>query len=308
MIDYEVICSDADRPAWLAARQAGIGASDAPALLGLGYGSPMSVYASKIRPIDEILEEEGDAPEWFEWGHMLEPLIGGRLAKNLSAERGETLRYEPWGELLRSAKHPFMLSTPDGALVNEDGVHQKTAEIKARASQSDWDEGVPPDIDAQCQHIMSVTGDLEVELGVLFFGSRFRRATVQRNDEFIDTVLVPACTDMIERVNEKVPPPADGSPYTTAALKLLYPADTGERKMLEGHFVDLDVEREAIKARIKLEEARLEEVENEIRAEMGSATEGILPNGVTFTLKTTHRKGYTVEPTTFRALRRRQAK
>jgi hypothetical protein len=56
----------------------------------------------------------------------------------------------------------------------------------------------------------------------------------------------------------------------------------------------------------KVCEAEITKLENKFRAAIGDATFGVLPNGVTFSLKTTKKKGYTVviEPTEYRVLRK----
>ena len=61
-------------------------------------------------------------------------------------------------------------------------------------------------------------------------------------------------------------------------------------------------EREAIKAARADHDERLKVIEAEIKAKIGDAETAILP-GWRITHKTTHRKGYAVAPTTFRALR-----
>jgi putative phage-type endonuclease len=67
-----------NRQAWLEARQRGIGASDAAAVLGLsGYSSPYSVWYSKTSPI----EDRGDEDELIYWGRRLEPIIADEFWK-----------------------------------------------------------------------------------------------------------------------------------------------------------------------------------------------------------------------------------
>ena len=47
---------------------------------------------------------------------------------------------------------------------------------------------------------------------------------------------------------------------------------------------------------------------NQLRALLGDAERGVLPGGIAWTFKTVARKGYEVQPTSYRDLRRHQGK
>ena len=61
-------------------------------------------------------------------------------------------------------------------------------------------------------------------------------------------------------------------------------------------------ERAEIKARSKIDEARVKTIDAEVKAKMGDAEIATIA-GFTITNKTTHRSGFEVKPTSFRALR-----
>ena len=63
-----------------------------------------------------------------------------------------------------------------------------------------------------------------------------------------------------------------------------------------------------MKTQIKFLETRKAELENLFRAEMKEATEGVLPNEVVYTLKTTRKESHFVEGSTYRTLRRAKSK
>lgn len=88
-------------------------------------------------------------------------------------------------------------------------------------------------------------------------------------------------------------------------LAALYPQETPAKTIdLTGdnHLPVLLAEREEIKARIRVDEARCKEIETEVKFKMGDAEIATL-DGFAITFRTQHRKGYEVKPTSFRALR-----
>lgn len=293
---YEVIGDSAQRDEWLERRRTGIGASDAPAILGLTpWASPTSVQADKWGLIEEPAEAEH-----IRWGRRLE----GAILAGLAEETG--LDLIPHGLLLRSTLEPFMLCTPDGEVTGETFL---PVECKNSMKPEEWQEGPPERVWVQAQHALFVTGAPKALVGALLLGNRLRWCWVERDDAFLRDVLIPAEREFWRLTEARDPAPPDASEATKRALdKYLYPEDTGETVALDGHFIDLDAERQELAAAKREAEGRLREIENEIRAAMKDASYGVLPNGVTYTLKTTHRAAYEVKATSFRALRRRKAK
>lgn len=291
---YEVVCDSADRAAWLEARRSGIGSSDAAAVLGVSpWGSPLSVYADKLG-----LSEDREATEAMRWGNILEPLIAQEFAK----ETGRQVQMA--GKLIRSTDRPWQLATLDAEqqAIGRDGVG--ALEIKATGFRAgDWTDGVPAHVYAQFQHQLSVSGYRWGSVAVLMFGCRLLWADVERDDDFIAR-MVEAESDFWRRFEAGEPPPPDGTDASAAALRLLYPHDDGSTVELPGELIGLDAEREALKAEMKTAEARLAEIDAQIKGAIGSATVGVLLNGVRFTHKLQKRGAYTVQPTEFRVLRR----
>ena len=92
-------------------------------------------------------------------------------------------------------------------------------------------------------------------------------------------------------------------------LRALYPQETpGLVVNLPGEATEWDTQRLRALAELKTWEASKDEAENKIRAALGEAEVGVLPNGVQFTYKASERKGYVVQPTIVRTLRRKEAK
>lgn len=287
-----VLCDTSDRIQWLKARTQGIGASEAPAVLGLSpYASALSVYQSKILP-----DESNEESEILKWGNILEPVILEELGKELDC------RVSRRGILLRSKEWPWMLCTLDGIAHMDElvPVEAKSTYYKAR----EWEiDGVPEYVEVQQQQQMAVTGASRSIAVVLLRGNALRWKEVARNEAFIQESLVPAgkkLWDLI--VRGESPPPADNSKATADALKRLYPKDNGEAVALTGPLVEAHEKRVDLKLEEKRVKDDLQAVDNQIKAAIGKATFGELPDGSRYNYRVRERNGFTVAPTTFRQL------
>lgn len=297
---FEVLCPSSAREPWLAARKLGIGSSDAPGILGLSpFASPLSVYVDKLG-----LSEDREQSEAMKWGSILEPLI----VQEFSAETGR--KAERTGELLRSREHPFQLATLD-AVQHEPANSRGPGVLEVKATgwrAGDWTEGVPEHVFAQVQHQLCVTGWDWASVAVLIGGCKLLWADVTRDEHFIDEVLLPAETEFWRRVEAREPVDADASEATTRALKALFPRDSGAVIALPGELIDADAERARLQAQGKEIEEKLAGISNRIKLAIGEASVGILANGITYSYRAQQRAGYTVGPTEFRVLRRKESK
>lgn len=294
---YEVIGEsdwvNANREAWLELRRESIGGSDAPSILGLSsYASPSSVQVDKWG----LGEEQPDA-EVMKWGRRMEPVI----IQGLAEEIGVPIKSD--GRLLRSRKHPFMTCTPDGLC--DDGIW---AQIKNTMLAADWADEVPKRVWVQVQHEMAVTDAPECIAAALLFGNRLVWQRVPRDDDFIQTQLIPVEQNFWEMTEAREPVPPDGSEATKRALLALFPHDTGEEITLDGSFVDAHDERLELKETIKTAKDRLAELDNRFKFAMEDATFAALPNGVLYSLKSQTRKEHFVKESTFRVLRSKNPK
>lgn len=94
-----------DEAVWLRARQAGIGASEIAAVLGISpYASPFSLYWSKVHGWE--IEDTGD----MEAGRRMESAIADWAADRI--DPNENLVIEPAG-LYGSAERSWQIATPD---------------------------------------------------------------------------------------------------------------------------------------------------------------------------------------------------
>lgn len=296
MSTFNILHSGEHDEQWLEKRRvSGIGASESAVILGLSpWSSPFELYGQKIGLIDATEQTEA-----MKWGLILE----GPILKEFAKETGREVW--PWGELLQSKEHPFLIATPDGrqAAKNRDSlgvVQVKTSAYRA----ADWENGVPPHVYCQMQHEMAVTGHTWATAVVLLRGSKLLWSDVERDDKFINETLIPAVNDFWKRVVAQEPPPeVDGSEATKKALAAIYPQDNQETIELDGHFLDLHFERGQLAEHKRNVETSLREIDNKFRAAIGENTFAQLSNGARYSLKTQERKEYTVPAKSFRVLR-----
>jgi len=295
----------ANKAAWLKSRHKGIGASESAALFGCtNWGSPYSLWAEKTSPLK--MNDELDAVACVHWGKMHEQAIAKEFQNTTNLRVRNPGKYAiHWHE------NGYMFATLDRVI--DDYGYRAILECKfVRWKAHEWgdvpadrygdSDGIPLYYQVQLQHQMACTGHCAAYLAALIMGDDFRVYAVRRNDKFI-AELERRCAEFWKCIQDKTPPPVDGSQATTAALAEYFPTDDGERVMLADKFIDLDAAREEIlKEQKKLEEER-RDIENEIKAAMGSAAYGELPECV-YSLKTQTRPEHVVKASTFRVLRR----
>lgn len=302
-MDVNLIKYDS-REAWLSARDVSIGASESAALFGLapdGRESEYSLWAKKAG----LIEPDKIDAEWIHWGQALEPLIADRYA-----ERTGNILWTPPTPWCVAVHHrlPFLTATIDRWIVEAPGrTDRGDLEIKnVGAFNADWRDGgnteVPLYVQAQVQHQLAVTGFGWAVVAALIGGNKLETFEIERNDEFISELEAKA-EEFWGKVQRKEAPPVDGAAATTRALKRLHPDDSGATVDLDGEIAKWVAKRASAKDVEKAAKAEIDEAENHIKAAIGAATFGRLPDGITISLKTQERAGYVVDACKFRTLR-----
>jgi len=281
---FDVITNpQTDRLKWLQARHNGIGASEAPAVMGVGkWESPYTVWLKKMAPPPE----DDDPPnEAAEMGHWLEPVV----AAVFQARTGYRTILD--GSLLRSKKYPFMTCTLDAwSCVN--GVWVPN-EIKTTGAwlESDWEHGTPPFYMPQIRHQHVVVGPVERSFNAcLIGGQRFVWDEHFRNEQE-EALLIARARRFWSYVTDGEAPPIDGHRATEEALKAAHPI--GDKSMvveLDEAFIEAADEIDMLKGQAKSIEEKLRKAQNEVRAALGDAELGRLPNGSEFRYRTAHGK------------------
>ena len=182
--------------------------------------------------------------------------------------------------VFRSTQHKFMIGTPDAFIMDENRDGAGILEIKTAAQhmRDAWEEGPPPHYLAQVQQYMAVTGCRWGAIAVLFGGNHPGHVDIERDDEFIAR-MIEAEAEFWERLKNMDPPPADGSESTRRALEYLYPDDSGDTVHLPPEALEWTAEFEEHRDKAKYHSNMKRAAETKVRAQMGSAKIGVLPDG-----------------------------
>lgn len=291
--------SIATRQDWLTERASAIGASEMAALFGEGFETPMELYARKIGALPPI-----DETEAMEVGTLMQSTIATMLERRTSFHVVEA----PQTEFLRHPDYPFIGCTPDAYVFCEQrgrgiGEWKNVGHYNA----AEWKEGLPLRVQVQTQGQMAVTGCEWGVAAALLGGNKFVWRIVERDDKFI-AVLIRQCKEFWRRVVERDPPPADGDERTKRALFAMHPDDNGDTVALPAEvYESMADEIASLDAAISLAETRKTELQNKIRAALGDATYGVLPDGSGWSWKTQDRAAYEVQASKSRVLRRTKA-
>lgn len=286
------------RESWLAERRTLIGASDAASILGVGYQSPFAVWAEKTGAVEC---DDRDATEAMECGLALQPgilsLLRRRSGLDVIAEPDWSLR-----------RHPYLswLGCSLDAYVDDDEAGMGVVEAKnvGGYNASEWKDSEPPlrfNVQVQCQ--MAVTGATWAIVVGLIGGNRLVWHTVARDDTFIDR-MVRALGEFWALVESRTPPPVDGSEHTARVLARMFPRDDGSVVSLPDEAREWDSALVALKAQRSAIDKNVTLLENQIKAALGEASEGLLPDGGRYTYRAQTRKEYVCPESTFRVLRR----
>lgn len=292
---------DTERATWLAERRTGIGASEVAAVLGCH--PYMSAYT--LWHLKRGLIEEPEESEVMEWGKLLEPVIAEKYARATGRQLVDHGRHAA----RRSERWPFLLATLDREIAPIDDRGPGCLEIKTTGTwvEPKWKDEPPLHVQAQLQAQLAVTGFRWGSIAVLVGGQKYEHADFERNDDFI-ALLVERCAAFWALVESGEPPEVDGSESTGETLRRLYPQESGEVVELPPEADPWSVAYLEASEAEKRAKALKDEAKNHLLAAMGAASMGMTPGGFVWTLKTTERAGYSVAPTTYRALRRKKAK
>lgn len=292
------------REQWLLRRRGLLTASDCASVLGLsGFRGPLAVYLDKIG-LDPGMDET--RRRHLKYGRHVEWAIGewysdetGRPAVDLGFDEIQIHPDLPWlGATLdrETAGSPLQPAPIGGA----GPLELKTANLIAAKA---WREEPPLAYQVQLQIQMACTGAQWGSLCALIAGASIAWVDLLRDDAFLGAAL-PKLEAFWLRVQRRDQPEADDLPGTSEALKRAWPKGDGETVDLDHAAVELMNEREAAQAAIVEADKRKKLASNRLRALLGPATFGALPDGSFVALQDRQRGGYTVAPRSYRELRR----
>lgn len=258
----------------LSDRRAGIGGSDAAAILGISpFRTALEVWAEKRG----LVESRVDTPA-MEWGRRLEVAVREKY------QEATGRRVLP-GQREQHPLHEWMFATLDGVSVAP-GDERRVLECKtARAPDGRWADLYPGDEDRDCgdrvpdyyyaqvQHYLAVTGLERADVAVLFRAApEFRIYPILRNEEFIERLIAAEERFWRRYVLPGDPPEPGGSEQDARILAALHPTDTGEVIAGGAAEVALLESLRSARAAAATAERIATALENQVKARMGDAT------------------------------------
>jgi putative phage-type endonuclease len=303
----QLLPADDDRDEWLAARRAGVTASEIAMVLGVApksWGGPWVLYQRKTGALPEPEQTPAMA-----WGHIMEAPLEVMFATS----------HPEWaiteGGLWQNLERPWQMATPDRLLRERiwcDACDSGSAtapctcapfavlEFKANAVDEggkwgdEYSDEVPLHYYCQVQWQMDTLGLKDACIYVPPGGGPPREYWIPYDERDCITMRA-AAQDFLQRIENEDPPPVDHYPATTLALKAIHP-DIDDRE------AEIPAELAGM-YRLACEKASQWKVakelaENEIRDAIGPAKTATCDGEKVATRSKSSRKGYTVEPTT----------
>lgn len=290
-----VVDRDAERAEWLEWRREGIGATDIAGVAGISpWATPWSVWAEKTRRVP--LDRDTPTVEQ-DFGLRAEPMLApwfAELTGYLARRWQHRAHHRDW-RTARATLDALVYRTrrsaaPIGVL-----------ELKTTDRQPDWtDDTFPLHYLAQVQWQLEV---VDVDRAWLFalHGRRPAIYPVERSIDDGRWLLDLARRFWRDHVLTDTPPAADGHRATTEALQRM--------ARIDGDVVDLDLDEydlvrdvHAARAAVRAAEAALTEASNRLKARLGDGEIATVAGHVVATYARRHRRGYTVDPTSYRQL------
>lgn len=260
-----ILKSNASHEEWLRMRNTGIGGSDAASIMG--YNPRKSALQLWMEKTGQTEPEDLSNNERVYWGTVLEEPVARRFA----AETGKRIRRSG---TLRDDAHPYMIANPDRMLIGENAG----LEIKTTASYlgKNWEgDNIPDAYYFQCLHYMAVTGADRWYIAALIGGQEMTYKCIQRRDEEID-MLRKAEAAFWQHVEDKTPPPADGSESAARALAQMYRETKPEPMTLPEAAADLIQRIDDANEAAKEAKAKMQLAKNQLAEMMGPYEVGVI--------------------------------
>lgn len=301
----DTIPADPNDPAWIEARRSFIGASDAPAVLGISpWSTPLDVWASKLNIGDQFAGNLAT-----DMGHALEELIAQRWAKEHPGREISNPRLT-----IRHPHHPHIAASVDREVESDpDAGHLLECKYVGPTTAWQWKAGVPVYVQAQCQVQMAVTGAQRVHVAALIvdYAPEFRSWTIERDDASIDEIIGRLNQFWDEYVATEQRPDLDmrwDADRVKEQLERMYrpPVETNAVR-LPSELVDTVQDIRRTKALIRDLEKQCKAMENDVRVWMvdNEATDAFIDDNTkpAVTWRVIQRKGYEVAPCEYQQLK-----
>lgn len=268
-----------DRDEWLRARRQMIGGSDAPVIYGHGYADQSRYSLWQEKAFGIVHEHDESDLKRFERGNITEETA----IKIFTSETGIKVERYPFAIFRLEA---YIGVSLDGLTIDGEPVEAKAVGLH---QIREWDDGAPLEFQIQSQHQQLVVGAKRGWIVGFITPFDVRIHECPRNDKFL-AAHRENLAEFWRYVELREPPPIDGTEATRKALHRLFPQDQGTEIALPAEALTWDAERAAAKEAIKEAEGRLLVAENNLKACIGEATFGLLPDGGRYSWKTQHVK------------------
>ena len=281
----KILYTGSNREEWLRLRAEGLGASDIPVITGHNpYTSPVERYLRKLGLHDG---PETNGP--MQRGHDCEDII----AKKLQEDEDFQLEFPgglvfPDQRLVASTERPFIRATQDAFHESHKGKMLDEFKCPNRAYPEEGVIciGMSDAIWVQLQAQMYVAEEDRILLAVLpALTWQLYWVLVDRNQDFIEQVMLPACDRFWQHIQDKTPPSVVGRDDEIAALASAYAPQDGSTVELHADLIE-SVDRWGV---IDTEVDRLDQerklITSTIREAIGTAQAGKLPDGRVITNK-----------------------
>lgn len=265
-----ILPAGASEEDWLATRRTGLGGSDVAAACGISpWTSRYSLWLQKTGRAEPDFTDE--TLEKFRWGHKLEPVILDEFREShpelsLTGGRG-TYSFDA---------QPWMLANVDGlAWIGEQlaGVVEGKSGDHHQVAAWEHDES-PIYYVVQAQWYLGILGAPRAYMAALLDTHTYVERVLERDEEiFAD--LVDLAGEFWWHVENDKAPEIDGSESTRLALARLG-SEPGETCQLDGRWRKALAERAEINERVDELMAQRDVIDNELRAEMGTAEVALL--------------------------------
>ena len=192
---YEFVKAEQRSPEWFALRADGITATDVSVIAGLNpYKTPFQLWAEKLGKYQ---------PEPVGPAAIRGILLENTVAEFYEMETGRELRRS--NGIVRLKEMPWVMASLDRTIVGEEGL----VEIKTSTSPRWSLHPVPPEVVAQVQWQMFVTGAPWVDVAVLLGGLVFRIERVEASLDF-QTELYRKAVEFRNALATQTPPALQG--------------------------------------------------------------------------------------------------
>ena len=202
-----------DESEWQKVRTKGIGGSDIGAICGVSpFTSARQIYFNKTGQFQDALKPGAAAQERMHFGHLLEPIVADEYATRELAADGPRAGYTlvELGATVCHKDYPWCRANVDRLILDETGKIVGILECKTTSeyNNDEWENG-----DLLMSYIYQLNWYmwiLDIKWGAfacLVGGNKFYSYEVFRNDDLIQTTLLPAAKHFwFENVQKLVEP------------------------------------------------------------------------------------------------------